>query len=168
VPRWTDERNGAYGYNYHFLGNSRLYDTSKPTSFKNWPVTMTTVKNPGQCVAVADCMGTAASFARRREYSNNEKTDDTRYGNEGFNLDPPRVDEANGEMAAFNHSPKARTAVHPRHLEKAAVLWLDSHGSLETPEGLGYRIADDGVFALDGNNRFFTTDGTDTAWIASP
>ena len=34
VARWVDERNGCYGYNYHFLGNARLKDDSDPTSFK--------------------------------------------------------------------------------------------------------------------------------------
>ena len=37
VPDWSDERNGAYGYNYQFLGNSRLYDSSDWYSLQEFP-----------------------------------------------------------------------------------------------------------------------------------
>ncbi|MBL8877994.1 MAG: prepilin-type N-terminal cleavage/methylation domain-containing protein [Phycisphaerales bacterium] len=55
TPEWTDERNGSYGYNYQFLGNSRLSDTTNPNSFKHWPVRIERIRAPGQTVAVADC-----------------------------------------------------------------------------------------------------------------
>ena len=59
---WVDERNGAYGYNYQFLGNARLRDPTNVKSYKNWPVRFSRVKSPEECVAVADCTGTAASY----------------------------------------------------------------------------------------------------------
>ena len=170
VAHWTDERNGCYGYNYHFLGNSRLYDKGEPTSFKNWPVRMTAVKSPARCVAVADCMGTAASFAAPRAYDNNSRDAD-RFGNEGFNLDPPRVDPTGGEMANFDVDPEdpedcqSRTAVDPRHSGAGAVLWMDAHCRLATLSMLGYEQDAEGRVTFHGRNELFSIDGADTAWV---
>jgi prepilin-type N-terminal cleavage/methylation domain-containing protein len=164
VADWTDERNGCYGYNYQFLGNFRLLDDNDPSVFKNWPVSMTRVRAPGSCVAVADSMGTAASYKRKQPYDNNSRDPD-RFGNEGFNLDPPRVDTVNGEMANFDRTPQSASAAHGRHLGTAVVLWMDAHASRETPEYLGYNVDPDGVVGFDGNNRFFHIDGKDEAWI---
>jgi type II secretory pathway pseudopilin PulG len=164
VADWTDERNGCYGYNYQFLGNFRLRDDGDPTVFKNWPVNYTRVRSPGTCVAVADSMGTASSFVNKRPYDNNSRDAD-RYGNEGFNLDPPRVDTVNGEMANFDRSPQSASSAHARHLGTAAVLWMDAHCSRQTMEQLGYKVNPDGVVAFDGNNRLFHIDGKDEAWV---
>lgn len=161
---WTDERNGAYGYNYQFLGNSRLFTSAVPTSYKNWPVRLNVVRTPANCVAVADCMGTAASFAAKQPYENNSRDED-RYGNEGFNLDPPRVDAVNGEMAS---GPTHRTAVDPRHLEKSTVLFVDSHCAMATPAKLGYVEISPGVTGFDGFNHQFNSNGRDEAWVAPP
>jgi prepilin-type processing-associated H-X9-DG protein/prepilin-type N-terminal cleavage/methylation domain-containing protein len=177
VPEWTDERNGSYGYNYHFLGNSRLRDENGPKSaYKNWPVQLSSIRYPGSTVAVADGMGTAAHFApwERLEYSNNAASDDPytvrRLGNEGFNLDPPRVnpDEENGEMADIPH---ARSAADPRHSGRTNVLWVDGHVSCETLEQLGYEINPNGSVALGddlenstANNSKWTGNGKDLPW----
>jgi len=163
VADWTDERNGAYAYNYQFLGNYRLLEESDPKTYKNFPVSYTRVRAPGRCVAVADGMGTAASFKFKRDYDNNARDDD-RFGNEGFNLDPPRIDPVNGEGAAIDHSPPARTAVHERHLGTTTVLWMDAHASRETSRGLGYVTDADGVVGFDGNNALFHIDGKDEPW----
>ena len=167
VRDWTDERNGALGYNYQFLGNSRLRNTADPASFQNWPVRMTTIKAPARCVAVADCMGTVASYAVRREYINNARDPD-RFGNEGFNLDPPAVDPVNGEMAGIDLSPQCRTAADPRHLGRAAVLWMDAHCATATLAQLHYEVAADGVITFNGYNRLFSPDGSDAPWRKSP
>lgn len=165
VAEWTDERNGCYGFNYQFLGNSRLFDDSDPSSYKNWPVKQPWIRYPSRTVAAGDCMGTAASWpvAERAEYENNAKVVE-QYGNEGFNLDPPRVDEIDGEMADFDHSPPARTAVDPRHSKLGNVLWVDSHASASTIEQLGYRFNDDGSVAFDGENTLWSGRGEDIAW----
>lgn len=169
VDEWTDERNGCFGYNYQFLGNARLRDDANPTSFKNWGGQLSRVRSPGTCVAFADCMGTAASYDRfsRGAYANNS-TDPALFGNEGFNLDPPRVDPVNGEMAGFGDSPQVRTAIDTRHLERANVIWVDGHGTSEDFASLGYKLSDTDVVELDGNNRFFTTNNQDYAWTQSP
>jgi len=172
VSDWTDERNGAYGYNYQFLGNARLRDENKPTSFKNWPVQSSQVRTPAACVAVADGMGTAASFPRiqRGPYEDNQFGDSKTgrslhaLGNEGFNLDPPRVDPLHGEMAGMDGEHQARTAPHERHGGRGAVLWIDGHATLETLKSLRYRVSEEGVVEFDGDNRFFSIDRTDRAW----
>jgi prepilin-type processing-associated H-X9-DG protein/prepilin-type N-terminal cleavage/methylation domain-containing protein len=162
VATWTDERNGAYGYNYQFLGNSRLKDPSRPTSFKRWPVYLVNVRKSSECVAVGDSMGTAASYprSRRAEYLDNSR-DAFRFANEGFNLDPPRVDMSNGEAANL---PNERTAVDDRHRGKGNILWVDGHASPETLESLGYHVQADGTVANDGNNARWSTNGNDVAW----
>ncbi len=163
VLSWTDERNGSYGYNYQFLGNSRLRDSSSSGSFKNWPVMMTNCARPATTVAVGDCMGTAAAFpeSHRTEYANNAK-DPEGLGNEGFNLDPPRLDPDGGEIA--DHSHGARSAADPRHAGRANILWLDSHGSADSMRELGYRVQTNGVVAQDGNNSRWSINGLDEAW----
>ena len=107
VREWTDERNGCYGYNYQFLGNSRLREGGDIYDYKNWPTNYTHVRNPADCVAVADSMGTAASYAVRRAYDNNSREAD-RYGNEGFNLDPPLVDAEQWRNGEFRQQPSRR------------------------------------------------------------
>ena len=171
VREWTDERNGAYGWNYQFLGNSRNVVRGDPNSgFKNWPVQITQIRSPGRTIAMGDSMGTAASWPKlaRQSYSNNARDLD-RLGNEGFNLDPPRVDPANGEMADF---PTARTAVDPRHSGKGNVLWLDGHAGPQTLEKLGYQVEPDGVITFgdsfsgdnQADNTKWTGNGLDVPW----
>jgi prepilin-type N-terminal cleavage/methylation domain-containing protein/prepilin-type processing-associated H-X9-DG protein len=163
VTDWTDERNGSYGYNYQFLGNSRLSDESDIHSFKNWPVIATRVRDTSNTVAVGDCMGTAASYVPRERmpYENNSR-DPERFGNEGFNLDPPLVDPANGEMAGLDEG--HRTATDPRHLQRTNILWVDGHANSETMESLGYEIALDGIIGFNGRNDRWSGTGRNVAW----
>ncbi len=173
VPDWTDERNGAYGYNYQFLGNSRLLYSEEPTSYKNWPVQSSWVQSPAQCVAVADSLGTAASFPTnaRAPYEENDFGDSksgrsvNAKGNEGFNLDPPRVDPERGEMAHLKSTGLARTSLHMRHGRTGNVLWVDGHASGETLESLGYKVDPDGVVNFEGDNRLFSIRREDKAWV---
>lgn len=162
VPDWTDERNGSYGYNYHFLGNSRLLNASDTSSFKNWPVKLTWLRMPSRTAAVADSMGTAAAYKpeERRAYTNNGR-DEQAMGNEGFNLDPPRVDPVNGEIAS---TPDHRSAPDPRHSNKTNVLWVDGHAASDGVQKLGYKLNADGSFALDGDNSLWSGSGRDVAW----
>ena len=171
VADWTDERNGAYGYNYQFLGNARLRDPDMETSFKNWPIAYSRVKAPSGCVAVADSMGTAATFPPRSrgEYENNGRVKEA-FGNEGFNLDPPLVDPENGEMAGFGQGGKEliRTAIHERHSNKGNVQWVDGHVSVESNASLGYEINEAGAITFgtpgETHNRLWTVDRSDGPW----
>jgi len=168
VAHWTDERNGAYGYNYHFLGNSRLLDSNVHNPYKNWPVLLTQIRYPGRVVMIGDCMGTAAAYAPmdRWEYANNAR-DAERYGNEGFNLDPPRIDPVNGEIAGYKHSPPVRSAADPRHRGKTNILWVDGHAKSHTLKELGYVTNPDGSIGLDGDNASWSTNGRDVGWTPS-
>ncbi len=176
VSDWTDERNGAYGYNYQFLGNSRLKNKDDVSSYKNWPVKSSWVRTPSKCVAVADSIGTAASFPRfeRGPYQDNDFDDRksgrtlSALGNEGFNLDPPRIDLTRGEAASFKGDHIGRTAIHERHVRKGNVLWVDGHCSSETLESLGYDVDPTGVVGFEGNNRSFHIRREDKAWIETP
>lgn len=165
VPEWTDERNGSYGYNYQFLGNSRLSDESVTTSYKNWPVPLSRIRHPGNLVMAGDCMGTAASFppAERLEYEDDSR-EARRFGNEGFNLDPPRVDPVNGEMAGLDASPPERSAVDPRHSGKGNIVWVDGHAGPFTLEELGYVLNPDESIGFEGLNHRWTPDGRDVPW----
>lgn len=165
VSDWLDERNGAYGWNYQFLGNSRLRDENKLKSYKNWPVPLSRVGFTSSTVAMGDCMGTAASFPTRKrgEYVDNGR-DAFRLGNEGFNLDPPRVDPDRGEMADLDHQPPSRSAVDPRHVSKGNVVFVDGHGERLSLKELGYSVAEDGVIDFEGDNRHWSGQGSDIAW----
>lgn len=165
AAEWTDERNGSYGYNYQFLGNSRLSDPGNINSFKNWPVQITRVRDAARVVMMGDSMGTAASVptAERNAYLNNGK-DASALGNEGFNLDPPRVDPAGGEMAGFDDSPQHRSAADPRHRGKASILWVDGHAALLTLDALGYKADPDGSIGYLGDNTLWSLRGDDVAW----
>jgi prepilin-type N-terminal cleavage/methylation domain-containing protein/prepilin-type processing-associated H-X9-DG protein len=167
TPEWTDERNGSYGYNYQFLGNSRLHDENAPQSYKNWPVQLTWVRHPGNVVLAGDGMGTAAWWApdERLPYDPDDNRKEARcLGNEGFNLDPPWVDPIDGEMANLDSSPQSRSAADPRHSRKANILWVDGHGSAHGLEQLGYRFKSDGGVGYDGENSLWSLDGRDVPW----
>lgn len=166
VPDWTDERNGSYGYNYQFLGNSRLFDENDLNSWKNWPIQITQIRYISTTVAVADCMGTAAAYppGERRPYDNNGR-DPHLLGEEGFNLDPPLIDLVNGEIA--HDDTGSRTAVDPRHRNKGNVLWLDGHADGKTLTELGYVLEADGSIGLEGVNALWSGNGRDVPWTRS-
>ncbi|MBU0637708.1 MAG: type II secretion system GspH family protein [Planctomycetes bacterium] len=172
VPEWTDERNGSYGYNYQFLGNSRLFDDTIANSYKNWPMQLAEIRYPGRTVAIADCMGTAAHYAtaERGPYDNNSR-DPELLGNEGFNLDPPRVDPDNdGEVAGHTGTEQCRSAADPRHSGRANVMCVDGHAAPRTLQELGYHIAGAGNVSLgmeigqEGDNTQWSGDGRDVPW----
>ena len=58
-----DVRNGAYGYNYQYLGNSRT-DTDA-TRFDNFPVAISRLRSGGQTVLLADSRGGGPQHGHR-------------------------------------------------------------------------------------------------------
>jgi len=173
---WVDERNGSYGYNYQFLGNARLSDSSRLDSYLNWPVRSAQVRSPGGCVSAADSLGTAAAFPTfgRSGYEDNLPGDGSTgrsvqaMGNEGFNLDPSRIDPENGEAADEHDGKPLRSGPHARHADKTNSLWLDGHVATHSLQELGYVVEENGVIGLEGDNRKFHIRGLDQAWVASP
>jgi prepilin-type N-terminal cleavage/methylation domain-containing protein/prepilin-type processing-associated H-X9-DG protein len=136
VPTWSDERNAAYGYNYQYLGNSRLTGGR----YHNYPVRTSVLHVPARTVVAADSMGTACSFApeERRPYNNNGRGEDE-LGNEGFIIDPPRLTPWS-DIATPGH----RSGPDPRHGRTSAALFADGHAAVYSPEAMGYRLDERG------------------------
>jgi len=161
VPGWTDERNTAYGYNHHFLGNPRQANGV----YRNFPVSLSSLGRLADTVLAADAMGTAAAFARDQRASYSLRGGDTKaMGNHGYTIDAPRLLPTSDRGTGTG----PRSAVDPRHNQKTNVIFCDGHGSPMTPEALGYRVEDDGSYVEGGapntdgpTNNLFSGTGRD-------
>lgn len=159
VPDWTDERNAAYGYNYQFLGNSRLTNGVH----HNYPVRRTRIQRYDGTVIAADSIGTCASFATsaRVSYLNDGDVAEA-LGNESYTIDPPRLSPV-GDIAV---SPN-RNGVHARHQSRVNTLFADAHGATMGFEALGYRLVANGSYSFFGSptngptNKYFGGTGRD-------
>lgn len=162
APERTDERNHAYGYNYQFLGNSRV----TAGRFHNYPLSRARVRTFDQTVLGADAMGTAAGLpaASRLAYQP-DGSDPAALGNEAYPLDPPRLLATSDRGTGSPSSP--RSAVDPRHLTRVNAAFLDGHAATLSIEQLGYRLGPQGEYSDTGSaanpatNRLFSGDGTD-------
>jgi prepilin-type processing-associated H-X9-DG protein len=132
-PAANDIRNGAYGYNYQYLGNSRT-DTAPP-EYDNFPVGQTQIPTPSQVVLVADSRGA-----------------DPRHGKHSYTLDPPRL-ATEKNAAKFGpgagDGPIAHSPAEARHSGRAAVSFVDGHAETLSLEQLGYDVGSDGVVIPD-------------------
>lgn len=121
-------RNGSYGFNYLYLGNSR---GQRPDgSAANWPVSPHTILRPYATVAFADSRGNQELVAaeRLREHA--------------YTMDPPRLDAAHTHATTFAQDLTPSPA-DARHGGKANVAWLDGHAARHTLGELGYRVEED-------------------------
>ncbi len=132
-------RNGAFGYNYQYLGNAR--QDSDPKRWDNFPVASHRVKATGQTVLIADSRG-----------------GDPVHGLHSYTLDPPRLGSEVGakrfapdlDMVApglpdremFQFSP-----VEMRHSGLGNVAFVDNHAEAMTLKQLGYEIQDVGRYS---------------------
>jgi prepilin-type N-terminal cleavage/methylation domain-containing protein/prepilin-type processing-associated H-X9-DG protein len=142
-------RNGAYGYNYQYLGNSR--EDPAGTTWRNWPVRIDRLKQLGRTVAVADSRGA-----------------DLPHGKHSYSLDPPRLAT---EVNADKHGPKAgsdgeygHSPVEMRHSTRGNVLFVDGHADPMRLGALGYALDDRGIVVADGSgasNHLWTGKGMD-------
>jgi len=160
-----DERDGAYGYNYQYLGNAR--QDADPKFWDNFAVSLHRIRSPGQTVLLADSRGAGP-----------------KHGKISFALDPPRLAteqsakrfgpdaedvSAGSDPAVFAYSP-----VELRHRNQGNVMFLDSHAQAMTWVELGYELGNkdhpnipfpilDPVGASGGtwNNRLWTGTGVD-------
>jgi len=143
-------RNGAYGFNYQYLGNSRT-DTD-PDAFDNWPVGVTKLSAPSRTVLIGDSRGGSLG-----------------HGKHSYALDPPRLAVSrnathfgpNGSSPGeeLGHSP-----VEARHHRKGNVVFLDSHAETMTLNALGYGLDSQGDPVPEGpgaSNALWTGDGRD-------
>jgi prepilin-type N-terminal cleavage/methylation domain-containing protein/prepilin-type processing-associated H-X9-DG protein len=160
----TDESNHVYGYNYQFLGNSRV----TAGRFHNYPLRRSRIQTFSDTVLAADSMGTAAGVpaAARASYQL-RGTNFNGIGNHAYTLDPPRLLPTSDRGTGGAGSP--RTAVEPRHQNRVNAVFLDGHAGVFTTEALGYRLLGDGAYSDTGTpenpatNRLFSGDGTNRA-----
>ncbi len=132
-----DIRNGAYGYNYQYLGNSR--QDSEENRWDNFPVGLNAVRSAARTVLIADSRGAGRT-----------------HGKHSYTIDPPRLaveryakkfgpgasDVSPGveDPSLYQYSP-----VEMRHGNKGSVVFLDSHAESMTLDALGYETNEDGV-----------------------
>ncbi len=136
----TDIRDGAYGYNYQYLGNTRQ-DRTKGR-WDNFSVGLNRVRSPANTLVVADSRGAAR-----------------KHGKHSFMLDPPRLaTERDAERfgpATEDISPRDKSIVfqnyetfryspvEARHGGLANAIFADSHGDSMSLRELGYQISED-------------------------
>ena len=135
-------RDGAYGYNYQYLGNT--YQEHTPNRWDNFAVGQQQIRNPGKTVMVADSRG--AGF---------------RHGKHSYTLDPPRLatevrankfgprtssfdpqDFEGYDLGSLNATIYSYSPAEPRHSGRANVVFADMHGEGVTPVELGYELSD--------------------------
>ena len=139
-----DIRNGAYGYNYQYLGNARVTDGH----FQNYPVRESRVRAPAVTVLIADSRGAELT-----------------HGQHAYTLDPPRLAH---EKNATRFGPSSQlgipfSPVELRHMNKGNVSFVDGHAEPMTYEQLGYAtdangvaIPMEGTDVIGATNRFWT------------
>ena len=162
APERINNRNYALGYNFQFLGNSRLGAGGR---FVRFPVRVSSLF--GQTVLFADAAGTAAAFAETERLDYNPKphpsNDPREAGNHGWSLDPPRL-TAEGDNCDGSRDGVLRSAPEERHAGKANTAWLDGHVEARTAQSLGYVAEPDGRYAYDApgaTNGYFSGTGAD-------
>ncbi len=131
-----DVRNGAYGYNYQYLGNSRQ-DTDD-ARWDNFPVGNQRIPAAGQTILFADSRG-AGRY----------------HGKHSYSLDPPRLAverratrfgpsesdvETGLDQTLYKYSP-----VEIRHGRYGNVAFVDGHAEPMTLLDLGYQLNEDDV-----------------------
>ncbi len=138
----VDERNCSYGYNYQFLGNSRQTNGR----WHNWPVRQSSLALPAKMVVMGDSFGSAADFipSERLPYENDGRSE-AAVGNEGYIIDPPRLNR-DGDIGTDPH----RSGMEARHSRKCASAWGDGHCEIRDLFGYGYRLLPDGRYASFG------------------
>ena len=156
---WSNNRNFSYGYNFQFIGNTRVKANGE---YINYPVRYSAIQAAGT-VLFADSLGTAAGkpTASRTKYRPDGSADVFAVGNHGWALDPPRLTRSSDFCDDANRTPENRGGVDGRHSGRASVSFADGHAERATPAQLGYRVAADGHFAMDGDNRLFSGTGED-------
>lgn len=142
-------RNGSYGYNYHYLGNSRT-DNPDPR-FDNFPVRVGRIQQPAMTVSVADSLGNQTTFGQ------------TGFREHSYALDPPRLDTANNNAQRFGQS-SGKSPAQARHLGKAMTAFLDGHAKGMSLKELGYIVIDEKRNLVEhdaGSNALFSGLGYD-------
>ncbi|OHB50446.1 MAG: hypothetical protein A2Y10_16810 [Planctomycetes bacterium GWF2_41_51] len=128
-----DIRNGSYGYNWQYLGNSKV----TAGRYDNFPVKASNIRRPGETVIVADSRGGGIP-----------------HGGHSYALDPPKVAREAGAKSfspgtteQIQHSPASN-----RHNNKANISFVDGSAKRMSLEQLGYILDDSGNVIPDHQN----------------
>ena len=141
-----DIRNGPYGYNYQYLGDSRAISGGVYTNF---PVVESKINAASQTVFLADSRG-----------------GDPKHGKHSYTLDPPKLAASKGvskfgptagKDGTIGHSP-----VEARHIGRGSVSFVDGHAESMSLKQLGYEVDSDGVVTPGlGNNSLWSGNDRD-------
>lgn len=125
-----DVRNGAYGYNWQYLGNSLI---TVGTDYCRWPVNSSHIKAISRTVVMADSRGGALP-----------------HGLHAYTLDPPRLATEHGctrfgaqRVFDTGESPYFHVPVEMRHHKRGNVLFADGHAEGMRLKQLGYALDPD-------------------------
>jgi prepilin-type N-terminal cleavage/methylation domain-containing protein/prepilin-type processing-associated H-X9-DG protein len=152
---WTSERNSPYGYNFQFLGNTRL-TTGGGQRFIRFPVKTASIR--AATVLAADSLGTAAHFPASETLENRPdgSAELRASGNHGHHLDPPRL-TAEGDWCDDGNR-GVRGGPADRHQRRANFALVDGSVQALAPERIGYGRRPDGSYLTSGeqveNTRF--------------
>jgi len=154
-------RNGAYGYNYQYLGNTR--QQSDPNRWDNFSVPMHRIKAPASTVLVADSRGAGNP-----------------HGLHSYTLDPPRMAIEQNAMRFGPDADMVRAGQDPvlyefspvemRHRDFGNVAFVDTHAEAMKLQQLGYELNEKGVplprldpadTTIKATNRLWTGLGAD-------
>ena len=148
-----DIRNGSYGYNYQYLGNSRVGDGG----FVRFPVKANRIRRTAETVMIADSRGACGD----------DRPMDIEHGHHAYTLDPPKVARSTGSVSFAWHSrtgglQNQHSPAEARHKGKASVTFVDGHTESMTLEELGYVQNEHGtVIADQGDNKLWSGNGRD-------
>ncbi len=120
-------RNGSYGYNYHYLGNSR--DEGPDGGPANYPVRDARIYFPAETISIADSLG------------NQNRLRDGGPRQHSYTIDPPRLDTKHNNAQSFAQG-DGKSPIDARHMDRANVAFLDGHASPMTLEEMGYVVED--------------------------
>lgn len=140
-----DVRNGPYGYNYQYLGNSR---TNADGSYMNFPVNESRIESPTMTALIGDSRG-----------------GDIPHGRHAYALDPPKLAVSKGATGfgpnGGSDGPIAHSPAEPRHAGRANVSFVDGHAASFTLAKLGYQLDATGSPVPDG------PEGSNTLWTGT-
>lgn len=157
----SDVRNGAYGYNYQYLGNSRRDKDEGQWDY--FPVGMARIQTGGRTVLLADSRGAGRV-----------------HGKHSYSLDPPRLAVERDAMRfgpgssdvpeGLDQSTYAFSPVEMRHGDRGNVVFVDGHAEAMTLADLGYELDEKGVAVpivdplggtYSASNKLWNGEGTD-------
>lgn len=142
-PRFQfDIRDGAYGYNYQYLGNTRK-DTN-PLRWDNFSIGLHRLTSPSNTVVAADSRGAGRQHGRHSYALDPPRLaverDATRFGPNHDHYDP--TSQSGDVEPGRNADVYAYSPVEARHNGKGNVLFVDTHAEAKSLLELGYQVED--------------------------